>query len=54
MYGLDAGQYNGFCSPAVIALKLREAIGLEDVNDLPIAYNTVWYGQKAALPESAR
>ena len=44
---LDAGQCNDCYSLAVIALKLKEVFGLEDINDLPIAYNVAWYEQKA-------
>ena len=44
---LDAGQCNDSYSLAVIALKLKEVFGLEDVNDLPIVYNIAWYEQKA-------
>ena len=44
---LDAGQCNDSYSLAIIALKLKEAFGLEDVNELPIAYNIAWYEQKA-------
>lgn len=46
---LDAGQCNDCYSLAVIALKLQEAFGLEDVNDLPIVYNIAWYEQKAVI-----
>ncbi|MDK2836734.1 MAG: hydroxylamine reductase [Thermosediminibacterales bacterium] len=46
---LDAGQCNDSYSLAVIALKLKEAFGLEDVNELPIAYNIAWYEQKAVI-----
>lgn len=46
---LDAGQCNDSYSLAVIALKLKEAFGLEDINDLPIAYNIAWYEQKAVI-----
>ena len=46
---LDAGQCNDSYSLAVIALKLKEAFGLEDVNELPIVYNIAWYEQKAVL-----
>ncbi len=46
---LDAGQCNDSYSLAVIALKLREAFGLDDINDLPIVYNIAWYEQKAVL-----
>ncbi len=44
---LDAGQCNDSYSLAIIALKLKEAFGLEDLNELPIAYNIAWYEQKA-------
>ncbi len=44
---LDAGQCNDSYSLAVIALKLKEVFGLDDINDLPIAYNIAWYEQKA-------
>ncbi|MCD4830372.1 MAG: hydroxylamine reductase [Anaerohalosphaeraceae bacterium] len=44
---LDAGQCNDSYSLAVVALKLKEVFGLEDINDLPIAYNIAWYEQKA-------
>ncbi len=46
---LDAGQCNDSYSLAVIALKLKEVFGLEDINDLPIIYNIAWYEQKAAI-----
>lgn len=46
---LDAGQCNDCYSLAVIALKLKEAFGLEDINDLPIVYNIAWYEQKAVI-----
>lgn len=46
---LDAGQCNDSYSLAVIALKLKEAFGLEDVNDLPLAFNIAWYEQKAVI-----
>ena len=46
---LDAGQCNDSYSLAVIALKLKEAFGLENINDLPIAYNIAWYEQKAVI-----
>lgn len=46
---LDAGQCNDCYSLAVIALKLKEAFGLEDINDLPIIYNIAWYEQKAVI-----
>jgi len=44
---LDAGQCNDSYSLAVIALKLKEAFGLADVNELPISYDIAWYEQKA-------
>ncbi len=44
---LDAGQCNDSYSLAVIAMKLKEAFGLEDINDLPISYDIAWYEQKA-------
>lgn len=46
---LDAGQCNDSYSLAVIALKLKEVFGLEDINDLPIVYNITWYEQKAVI-----
>lgn len=46
---LDAGQCNDSYSLALIALKLKEAFGLDDVNKLPIAYNIAWYEQKAVI-----
>ncbi len=46
---LDAGQCNDSYSLAVIALKLKEVFELEDVNELPIAYNIAWYEQKAVI-----
>ena len=46
---LDAGQCNDSYSLAVIALKLKEVLGLKDINDLPIAYNIAWYEQKAVI-----
>ena len=46
---LDAGQCNDSYSLAVIALKLKEVFGLDDVNDLPIIYNIAWYEQKAVI-----
>ena len=46
---LDAGQCNDSYSLAVIALKLREVFGLEDINDLPIVFNISWYEQKAVI-----
>jgi len=44
---LDAGQCNDSYSLAVIALKLKEAFGLEDINDLPLSFDVAWYEQKA-------
>ncbi len=44
---LDAGQCNDSYSLAVIAMKLQEVFGLDDINDLPIVYNIAWYEQKA-------
>ncbi len=46
---LDAGQCNDSYSLALIALKLKEVFGLEDINDLPIFYNIAWYEQKAVI-----
>ncbi len=46
---LDAGQCNDSYSLAVIALKLKEIFGLDDVNQLPIVYNIAWYEQKAVI-----
>ena len=46
---LDAGQCNDSYSIAVIALKLKEAFGLEDINELPVIYNIAWYEQKAVI-----
>ena len=46
---LDAGQCNDSYSLAVIALKLKEIFGLDDVNKLPLAYNIAWYEQKAVI-----
>lgn len=46
---LDAGQCNDSYSLVLIALKLQEAFGLKDVNELPIAYNIAWYEQKAVI-----
>ena len=46
---LDAGQCNDSYSLAVIALKLKEAFGLSDINQLPIAFNIAWYEQKAVI-----
>lgn len=44
---LDAGQCNDSYSLAVVALKLKEVFGLEDINELPISYDIAWYEQKA-------
>lgn len=44
---LDAGQCNDSYSLAVIALKLKEVFGLEDINQLPISFDIAWYEQKA-------
>ena len=46
---LDAGQCNDSYSLALIALKLKEVFGLEDINDLPIVFNIAWYEQKAVI-----
>jgi len=46
---LDAGQCNDCYSLAVIALKLKEVFGLDDINKLPIAFNIAWYEQKAVI-----
>ena len=46
---LDAGQCNDCYSLALIALKLKEAFGLDDINALPIVYNIAWYEQKAVI-----
>lgn len=46
---LDAGQCNDSYSLALIALKLKEVFGLDDVNQLPLAYNIAWYEQKAVI-----
>ncbi|MGO5358004.1 hydroxylamine reductase [Anaerofustis sp. LCP19S3_F7] len=46
---LDAGQCNDSYSLAVIAMKLKEIFGLDDINDLPIVYNIAWYEQKAVI-----
>lgn len=46
---LDAGQCNDSYSLALIALKLKEIFGVDDINDLPIAYNIAWYEQKAVI-----
>lgn len=46
---LDAGQCNDSYSLVMIALKLKEAFGVDNINDLPIAYNIAWYEQKAVI-----
>ena len=46
---LDAGQCNDSYSLALIALKLKEVFGLDDINKLPIIYNIAWYEQKAVI-----
>lgn len=46
---LDAGQCNDSYSLAVIALRLKEVFGLDDINELPIVYNIAWYEQKAVI-----
>ncbi len=46
---LDAGQCNDSYSLVLTALKLKEAFGLDDINDLPISYNIAWYEQKAVI-----
>ncbi len=46
---LDAGQCNDSYSLALIALKLKEVFGFDDINELPIAYNIAWYEQKAVI-----
>ncbi len=46
---LDAGQCNDSYSLAVIAMKLKEVFGLNDINKLPISYNIAWYEQKAVI-----
>lgn len=46
---LDAGQCNDSYSLALVALKLKEVLGLSDINDLPIVYNIAWYEQKAVI-----
>ncbi|MDA8224095.1 hydroxylamine reductase [Desulfosporosinus sp.] len=46
---LDAGQCNDSYSLAVIALKLKEVFGLEDINQLPLSFNIAWYEQKAVI-----
>jgi hydroxylamine reductase len=44
---LDAGQCNDSYSLALIALKLKEVFGLDDINQLPVSYDIAWYEQKA-------
>ena len=44
---LDAGQCNDSYSLAVIALKLKEVFGLDDINELPLSFDIAWYEQKA-------
>ena len=51
---LDAGQCNDSYSLALIALKLKEVFGLDDINQLPIVYNIAWYEQKAVIVLLAR
>ena len=46
---LDAGQCNDSYSLTLIALKLKEVFGLNDINELPIVYNIAWYEQKAVI-----
>lgn len=46
---LDAGQCNDSYSLALIAVKLKEIFGLDDINDLPLAFNIAWYEQKAVI-----
>lgn len=46
---LDAGQCNDSYSLAIIALKLQEIFGLDDLNDLPLVFNVAWYEQKAVI-----
>ena len=46
---LDAGQCNDSYSLALIALKLKEAFELQDINELPLAFNIAWYEQKAVI-----
>ncbi|GAA0084512.1 hydroxylamine reductase [Clostridium sp. CTA-7] len=46
---LDAGQCNDSYSLALIALKLKEVFELEEINDLPLAFNIAWYEQKAVI-----
>lgn len=46
---LDAGQCNDSYSLAVVALKLKEAFGLKDINELPVSFDIAWYEQKAVI-----
>jgi hydroxylamine reductase len=46
---LDAGQCNDNYSLVVVALKLAEALGVKDVNELPIEFDIAWYEQKAVI-----
>ncbi len=46
---LDAGQCNDSYSLVLIALKLKEIFGLQDINDLPLCFNIAWYEQKAVI-----
>ena len=46
---LDAGQCNDSYSWAVVALKLKEEFGLNDINELPLVFNIAWYEQKAVI-----
>lgn len=46
---LNAGQRSDCCSLAVIAPKLKEAFGPDDINGLPIVYSAAWYEQKAGI-----
>jgi hydroxylamine reductase len=46
---LDAGQCNDSYSLVMTALKLKDALGLESINDLPLSYNIAWYEQKAVI-----
>lgn len=46
---LDAGQCNDSYSWAIVALKLKEVLGLDDINDLPLTFNIAWYEQKAII-----
>lgn len=46
---LDAGQCNDSYSLVVIAMALRDALGLKSINDLPLVFNIAWYEQKAVI-----